>query len=198
MNTLRSLKTAFVAIQKMRRLMASKITNSCNKFLFRKEIRNRIKRTQRRLEATIIIQRWYIIEKERRWHITLNERQLMVSRLMASKIIQRNFKRKLAYLQLLVLRRKKEELIALQQEKATVLCRFGRLLAAKNRVRQRREEYEEEIKKAMMLRIWAATEIEAAWRGKLGRDRSKTSKIVRSQRWKALWSETEQRVFYYK
>ena len=48
-----------------------------------------------------------------------------------------------------------------------------------------------------MLKIWASTRIAAGWRGKLGRDKANACKVIRAHRWKALYSESDQREFYY-
>jgi hypothetical protein len=60
-----------------------------------------------------------------------------------------------------------------------------------------REEFEEEVKRVFLLSMWASTKISAAWRGKLGRVVAKEARIIRAQRWKALWSEKDQMAFYY-
>eukprot|EP00956_Cyclotella_meneghiniana_P017205 scaffold27829_cov64-Cyclotella_meneghiniana.AAC.5 len=105
-------------------------------------------------------------------------------------------RKKLAHLVLLKLRAEQAELHALKESKATVLCRWMRVCIAKLRVQQRRVEYEEELVKSLVMKIWAATSI-ASGRGKLGRDLARTLKMQTRQRWKALFDETEQRAFYY-
>jgi hypothetical protein len=88
-------------------------------------------------------------------------------------------------------------MIALREDSATTLCRFGRLCVAKIRMQRRWEEFDEEIRRSFLLKIWASTKIAAGWRGKLGRVRAKDARVIRAQRWKAMFSTAEQKKFYY-
>ena len=88
-------------------------------------------------------------------------------------------------------------MLALREENATILCHFGRLCIAKNRMQKRREEFDTEVKRVYLLNRWAATVISSAWRGKVGRDTAKATRAIRAQRWKALWSEDDKMTFYY-
>ena len=145
----------------------------------------------------MIIQQWYRNEKSRILAAEKAAKELAAARLCASELIQRNVRKRFAYLQLLSLRRKRDELIALREQSATTLCRWGRLCIAKVRVQKRRLEFDEEIRRALVLKIWSSTKIAACWRGKLGRDRAKECIVVRAHRWKAMFDEKEQKAFYY-
>ena len=98
---------------------------------------------------------------------------------------------------LVAAKRARDEMLALRDGKAHILCHFGRLCIAKNRMQKAREEFEEEVKRVYLLSIWASTKISAAWRGKVGRDMAEAARIVRAQRWKTMWSEEDQMAFYY-
>lgn len=196
--TLLSLRIASNEMRRVQVLAASRIVTSCKTLLLRREISRRIEKTRIRLKATLVIQNWYRTEKERRWRTTLLNKQQILRNFLSAKLIQRNIRMRLAYNQLSNLRKERDILARRRQEAALVLCRFGRLLIARYLMQRRRDEFDEEIKRAMMLRIWAATVIAAYWRGKLGRDKARDLKILRAQRWKALWSVEEQRAFYYK
>jgi len=165
--------------------------------LFRKAIQKRVTVTETRLKASLLIQTWYRNETER-VRLRINaEKEHAELRLKQADLIQRTMRKKLAHLELLKLRAEQAELHALKESKATVLCRWMRMCIAKLRLQQRRVEYEEELVKSLVMKIWAATTIASAWRGKLGRDLARTLKMQTRQRWKALFDETEQRAFYY-
>ncbi len=83
-------------------------------------------------------------------------------------------------------------MIALWEDSATTLCRFGRLCVAKIRMQRRWEEFDEEIRRSFLLKIRASTKIAAGWRGKLGRVRAKDARVIRAQRCKAMFSPAEQ------
>eukprot|EP00956_Cyclotella_meneghiniana_P017213 scaffold27829_cov64-Cyclotella_meneghiniana.AAC.13 len=135
--------------------------------LFRKAIQKRVTVTETRLKASLLIQTWYRNETER-VRLRINaEKEHAELRLKQADLIQRTMRKKLAHLELLKLRAEQAELHALKESKATVLCRWMRMCIAKLRLQQRRVEYEEELVKSLVMKIWAATALASAWRGKL-------------------------------
>ena len=191
------LKAAFLEQQELERASALRIKGALKTVLLRKAIQLRVARTRKRLESTLAIQQWYRDQQDRILRNLLAAQRLAEERLRASVIIQRQMRRRLAFLQLLELRQRRDDLIALREAKATTLCRWGRVCVAKVRVQKRRDEFDEEVRRALVLKIWASTKIAAGWRGKQGRNEAAARRIVRAQRWKALWSEEEQRPFFY-
>jgi len=194
---LKVLKAEFAEQQRLERVAAARIQSTYQTLLFRSVIKRRVERTKKRLEGTLTIQQWYRNEKARILAAELAAKELAAARLHASELIQRNVRRRFAYLQVLALRQKRDKLIALRDQSATTLCRWGRLCIAKVRVQKRRLEFDDEIRRALVLKIWASTKIAACWRGKLGRDRANACIVVRAHRWKAMFDENEQRAFYY-
>ena len=195
------LKAKFKEQQELERASAARIEGAYRTILFRKVIKHRIARTRKRLESTLIIQQWYRNEKARILNNLLHQQELAAARLCASTLIQIQlgaiFLGRTARRHCLELKRRKNELIALREQSATTLCRWGRVCIAKMRVQKRREEFDEEIRRTLILKIWASTKIAAGWRGKLGRDRARQCIIIRAQRWKAMYDQTEERTFYY-
>ncbi|KAL7538021.1 hypothetical protein ACHAXR_008227 [Thalassiosira sp. AJA248-18] len=194
---LKVLKADFLEEKAMQRASALRIETQFRVALFRKAMQLRVAQTRKRLESTLVIQHWYRDEQARILRNFISAQKVAEHRLEASLGIQRKVRQRLAYLQLLALRQKRVEMVALREGNANVLIRWGRVCVAKIRVQRRREEFDEEIKRSIQLTMWASTKIAAGWRGKLGRDKAKGCRIIRAQRWKALWSDSEQRSFYY-
>ena len=194
---LTGLQLEFNEQEQLRIASLSRISALVRCRLFRKTIQKRVLRTQRRLDATLLIQSWFRNETERVRQRILAEKKLAELRVSSARILQRNIRRRLAYLELLRLRSQQNELEALREAKARVLCHWGRSCVAKLRVQQRRVEYEKELKQSLLLMNWAATTIASAFRGKLGRDRAKGARIAQRQRWKALYDNNHQCAFYY-
>jgi hypothetical protein len=194
---LQRLKYEYEELEKLRFASVSRISMLFRCRLFRKAIQQRIVRTQHRLEGAILIQQWYRNETECIRQKALAAKKLAELRLKSANLIQRNVRKRLAYLIFVKLKLQREEWVVLRAVKATVLCGWGRACVAKLRVQQRRLEVEEEMKRALVLKIMAATIIASSWRGKLGRDRAKSCRLIRDQRWKALYDPTVQQPFYY-
>ncbi|KAL3775761.1 hypothetical protein ACHAW5_005331 [Stephanodiscus triporus] len=194
---LRRLNVEFMKQQRLESFSASRIVGVYRTFIFRKAVKHRVERTRKRLECALVIQRWWIGQKERILRNILAAALVAEMRLNASRLIQRSVRRRQAYLQLLVLRQERDDIFALREASATTICRFGRVCVAKIRMQRRRVEFDEEIRRSILLKLWASTKIAAGWRGKLGRDRAKAARVVRAQRWKAMFSSAEQKTFYY-
>jgi len=194
---LAELKVAFMEQQQRELAAASRMYVILRHFGFRKAIKVRIAKTKERQRCALSIQLWYRQVKEDIRRRIIAEREELALRIQAVVIIQRNVRKRAAYLLLLAAKRTRHEMLARRDEKAHILCHFGRLCIAKNRMQTAREEFEEEVKRVYLLSMWASTKISAAWRGKLGRDMAKLARIIRAQRWKALWSEKDQMAFYY-
>lgn len=164
--------------------------------MFRKAIQLRVKQTRKRLESTLIIQRWYRDQNRRQDDQRMANAEISKARLSASETIQRKVRQLLACLQLVMLRQKRDKIVALREKNASIICRWGRVCVAKMRTQRRREDFEEEISRALLLKMWASTKIAAGFRGKLGRDKAKQSLVTRAHRWKALCDDA-QNTFYY-
>lgn len=191
------LKVAFMKQRQIELAAASRIFALFRHFGFRKAIKARIAMTKKRNGSAIAIQCWYRQVKEDIRRRIIAEREALELREQAALVIQRIARRRAAYLLLMAAKRERDELLALRDAKAHILCHFGRLCIAKNRMQQVRKEFEEEVKRVYLLSMWASTKISSAWRGKLGRDLAKEARIIRSQRWKTLFDEKTQMPFYY-
>jgi len=146
---LKVLRSEFVEQQRLERVVAARIQSTYQALLFRSVIKRRVERTRKRLEGTLTIQQWYRNEKARILAAELTAKELAAARLCASELIQRNVRRRFAYLQLLSLRQKRDELIALREQSATTLCRWGRLC-----IQKRRLEFENEQRVEYYTRLW--------------------------------------------
>ena len=196
-NLLSKMKFEFERQEKLRVASLSRISSLVRSRFLRKTIQRRIARTKRRLKASLLIQNWFRRETERLRQRQIAERKLAKLRVMSAILIQGTIRRRLAYMTLLRLRQYQEEMQALKKTKAIILCRWGRVCIARLRVQKRRIEYDEEVKNSLILKVWAATKIEAAYRGKRGRDIARAKIHESLHRWKALFDKTEKRPFYY-
>ena len=195
--TVRRLKEKVWAHEELRKTAASQIAVAYRTALFRRAIKHRVKRTETRQERTLIIQRWY---RDCQGRILRNKQaglQLAERRFIAVVLIQSILRRWRAHLQLCILKQKRDYTIAVEQASATTLSKWGRVCVAKLRMSRRRVEFDETIRRRIVLKIRASTTIAAGWRGKLGRDRAKAFRLTRAQRWKALFCEKQQLPYYY-
>lgn len=197
LRSLNVLRADFLEQQELERAAAARIRGSLKTVLFRKAIQIRVARTRKRLDSTLIIQQWYRDQQQRILDNLIAAQKMAVAKLRASVAVQRLVRQRLAHRQLLVLKRRREELIALHEQKATVLCSWGRVCVAKLRVQRKREELDERVRREFLLKLWASTKIAAGWRGKLGRDRAKEFRVMRAHRWKALFCKEREMLFYY-
>jgi hypothetical protein len=181
----------------LRKTAASRIAVAYRTALFCRAIKQRVERTEKRLERTLLIQRWYRDCQGRILKNKLAEQQLAERRFIALVLIQSIVRRWQAHLQLGILKQKRDREISAKQASATTLSKWGRVCVAKLRMNRRRVEFDEEIRRRILLKIRASTRIAAGWRGKLGRDRAKAFRLTRAQRWKALFSEEHQLPYYY-
>ena len=191
------LKFEFEQQEKLRMASLSRISTLVRSRLLRKTVQRRIARTKRRLTAALMIQQWFRNETERIRRRQIDEGKLAELRIMSAILLQCIVRRRLAYLTLCRLRQRQKEIHELKESKAIVLCRWGRVCIARLRVQRRRVEYYVEVKNALILKIWAATKIQAAYRGKQGRERARNKIHESLYRWKALFDPTEKRPFYY-
>ena len=193
----KALEADYLAKLEIQRASALRVQAQFRVAMFRKVLRFRAARTRKRFECTLTIQQWYRDQQDRILRNLIAAQQLAENRLGASELIQRKVRQRHAYLQLVVLRRERDDLIALKEDKGAIISHWARICAAKMYVQRQRIEFEEDIRRAMQLKKWASSIISAGWRGKLGRDKAKKCRIIRAQRWKALWDEGESRAFYY-
>lgn len=191
------LKLDFEQQEQLRIASLSRISALVRCRLFRKAIQKKISLTKHRQNAARIVQTWYRNETERIRQQIFAAIKLAELKTASAILIQKNTRKRRAHSLLLQLRSQKEQLEALRESKATILCSWGRMCAAKLRVQERRSEYEDEVRRSLILTVWASTTIAKAWRGKLGRDRARIERTERQHRWKALFDEKEQRPFYY-
>lgn len=191
------LRTEFEQQEKLRVASLSRISALVRCRLFRKAVQMRVDRTKKRLDSTLLIQTWYRNESDRVRRKVLAEERYAELRIKSASVMQRNVRRRLAYLKLKNLRAQRAQFEILREAKASVICRWARVSIAKLRVQRRRVEFEEELRRSLILNAWGATTISKAWRGKVGRDCARKAAAAKRQRWKALFDETHQLPFYY-
>eukprot|EP00984_Skeletonema_dohrnii_P026743 scaffold16135_cov126-Skeletonema_dohrnii-CCMP3373.AAC.3 len=194
---LAELKVAFMEQRQLELAASSRIYAIFRHFGFRKAVKVRIAKSKERVRCALVIQVWYRQVKDDKRRRIIAEREELELRIRSASVIQRNARKRAAYLLLVAAKRARDEMLALRDGKAHILCHFGRLCIAKNRMQKAREEFEEEVKRIYLLSVWASTKISAAWRGKVGRDMAEAARIVRAQRWKTMWSEKDEMAFYY-
>jgi hypothetical protein len=190
-------KAAFTEQQQRKIAAVSKLYGIFRQFLFKKVVEVRVFKSKERARCALAIQRWYRRMEEDKRRRIISERVELALRVDATVLIQRNLRKRAAYLLFLAEKKRRDIMLTLREEKAQVICHFGRLCIAKNLMRRRQEEFDEEVKRVYMFRMWASTKIAAAWRGKVGRDIANNARMLRAQRWKALWSQEHGMAFYY-
>ena len=160
-------------------------------------VQRRIALTQTQILSATIIQIWirerYIYLKKKAAQAKLHK----LKRQCASIIIQCALRQRAAYCLLLQLRKLDLALRTLQKEKSFVLTRWWRVCLARHRVIRLRQLYKEEMEREIEIEIWAATVIAAGWRGKLGRKSAVNVREGRKERWKQLWSNEDNRHFFF-
>jgi len=173
------------------------ISVAYRRYSFRQSISRRVESTRMRHDAATKIKSWYEEESRKEIERRRNKKMLIQLREFASIIVQNAWRRKAAYMRKHQIMIKKKTIESLQQIKAYILTSWWRVCLAKCHVNKLRIEKIEEERRIIRWTIWAATKIAACWRVKIGRSRAKEAFIEKQSRWKQLWSETDNRYFFY-
>jgi len=160
-------------------------------------IGDRVDTTRTRLFNAIIIQQWI---RERYAYIAEKARQAALYGALCEKssvIIQCRARQYIACA-LVEQKRECQRIQLLQrEEKALILISWWRGCLAQCRLWELKRLQQEKIRREIKVRHWAATVVASVWRGKLGRNKARGSRLAKMQRWKEMWSKEEERPFYY-
>jgi len=115
----------------------------------------------------------------------------------AAIIIQNEIRRILARIVFIEKRILVEKIVVIKNNKAKIISHWWRLCAAKCRANELRRLMRENIIENMKLECRASSKIAAVWRGKKGRDIAQEKILEKKARWKHMWSEEDERYFYY-
>ena len=124
-HVLQVLKIDFLKQKELHCASALQIKGTFRTIMFRKAIQLRVKQTRKRLGSTLIIQRWYRDQNRRQVDQRMANAELAKARLSASETIQRKVRQLLACLQLVMLRQKRDKIVALREKKIPALSVDG-------------------------------------------------------------------------
>jgi hypothetical protein len=157
----------------------------------------RVESTKTRLGNVITIQQWI---RERNAHITENARQAALYEALRerSSVVIQCRARKYMACSFVEQQRECQRIKLLQrEEKALILTSWWRGCLAQCHVWELKRLQQEKIRREIKVQHWAASIIASSWRGKMGRDKAKSARVAKMERWKELWSKEEERSFYY-
>ena len=199
-----SAKTALFTLRKMlhetikkQNESAKQITNCYRQFHFRRTLNEKVMLTRKKKLCAISIQCF--------WRMILSIESLKVLQKSytyqkensAAIIIQKRIRQVIAINMVQKERFRAQNLSKLKSEKALKLTGWWRLCAAKRRVRKLRMIKNKYIIENFALEIKSASKIAALWRGKKGRDVMREKIRSRKARWKQMWSDLDNKYFYY-
>lgn len=153
------------------------------------------------IHEKVLHKRWLhdIARKIQRWYREKVAEALRITTLRndASINIQLFVRRWLARLRLYQLRITRDNVKALQAKKAVVITCWCRKQLARMTIFRLRKERNEKLKQLFITQSEAAVQIEAFWRGCLGRKISQHKLEKSKSSWKQMWSEEDKDYFYY-
>lgn len=183
--------------KKIEKQASNKISKCFKSYQFRQILSQRISFTELLKRSALQIQVWFR-------DITLafqlqseDAKRLQEIRKVASIYIQKSWKRKAAYKTVKQLQRHNKELNIQKREKSIILTTWVRVYQARYRVKEIRKIHQKERIHGQKLELWASIRIASYWRGYKGRVRSHLAIKAKKSRWKEMWSDKEQRCFYY-
>ena len=133
------------------------------------------------------------------WLETETKRQIWLAEQegKAALILQRAWRRKAAQKLIEMMKEEKKRMQREREEMAGVIERWWRGVLARRQAAELKKQYLAQLRRMADLENWGSTIIAATWRGKVGRDLAKDRRWQRKARWKEMWSDEEQRKFYY-
>lgn len=173
------------------------ITRMIKRNQFRACIRRKVLHTRWLHSIASKIQRWY------RQRVTLfalkvnEELRIKILRNLAAVTIQSLTRRLLAQLLLHQLKIQQDEVICFKANKSVIITCWCRVNLARTKVNRLRQERNERLKQQFVIQSSAATQIEAFWRGCIGKMRAQIERDKNKSQWKQMWSEEDQTYFYY-
>lgn len=183
--------------RRRQRKAAKLITALFRQKQFRVCIQRRILHTRWLNDRATIIQGWY---RNKLDEARLKEQQQCRRRRLrdnAAVLIQSFARKLLAKRILLRLQIEQNNIEMLKSINTTIITCRCRVYLAKVRIGRLRQERNEVLKLHFIIETEAATEIEAFWRGCLGRRNAKLKLEQKKSRWKQMWSKEDESCFYY-
>lgn len=164
---------------------------------FRVKIYQRVQYTSHLNSMSIKIQYWYRkrvnIERKK----AAEKLQHEALRQKSAIIIEKNWRRKCAFMTLKALQKDQVDYERLKCKKSVVLTSWSRMCLARRQLAMLKEKRLEYLKQRFKIESQAATQIASCWRGHLGRSKARSALKVRKTRWKKMWSDEDSRYFFY-
>ena len=188
-------------INKMERERIDRAKKSISKFMIATKFRLHI---NRRISYRIMlnclassIQKWYRERKDISRRKEEEAIRIEKCRNESCILIQKTWYRKVAYMKRNELIKMREERNALKREKAIIISKWTRMCMAQKLLGRLRAQRIEALKKQLKLETWASIQISSGWRGYKGREKTKSVIRSRQARWKQMWSDKDQRYFFF-
>ena len=183
--------------RRRQRKAAKLITALFRQKQFRVCIQRRILHTRWLNDCAIIIQGWYrnkfnearLQEQQQCRRRRLRDKAAVLIQSVARKLLAKRILRRIQIEQ--------NKIEMLKSINTTIITCRCRVYLAKVKVGRLRQERNEVLKLYFIIEIEAATQIEAFWRGCLGRRNTKLKLEQKKSRWKQMWSKEDESYFYY-
>ena len=164
---------------------------------FRAKIYQRVKYTSNLNSMAVKIQYWYRervnIEREKAEEMM----KLEALRQKSAINIQKNWRRKCAFMIVKALQQERADYEKLKCEKSLVLTSWSRMCLARHQLSRLKEKHLEYLKQCFKVESQAATQIASCWRGHLGRSKARVVLKAKKAHWKRMWSDEDRRYFFY-
>ena len=195
--TLNRLKLSFQNKKKRDFNAATCLIRSVRTMQFRFKIEERVKHTTMIYTKAAKIQFWYrkkVLYQKKKIEKKV---ELEVLRQESVIIIQKNWRRKQAFITMLALRKDYENEEKLKYDRAFILTTWFRICLAKGRLHMLKAKHIQDLELCFKVETKAAIQIESCWRGYQGRLKSHAAIKAKKSRWKQMWSENDKRYYYY-
>lgn len=194
---LKQLKLDFLEEQRKESNAANRMFHSLRAFHFRRRVEARVRHTKMLNDMATKIEMWYR-EKALSTRLKLEAQVKLVElKQKSATVVQKYWRRKRARILLEKLKREHEALELLKLKKAFEINTWCRMCLAKKKVRALKREHLEYLKLRFRVETAASTQIQSCWRGNRGRLIAQKLLISKKSRWKRMWSEEDNRYFFY-
>ena len=184
-------------LAKKKRKNATKIQNRYRAYRCRSVLREGIKEKKLMHKAATYVQ--CVWRSRQAWLEVETKRQIWIAEQESKSAIklQQAWRRRSAQKMVEAIKEERKRLAALRVEMASLVERWWRGILARREAAELKKQYLAQLRRMAELENWGATIIAGGWRGKKGRDLSRARLWERKARWKEMWSDEEQRKFYY-
>tara|TARA_B110000305_G_C19410208_1_gene625001 strand:- start:423 stop:1832 length:1410 start_codon:yes stop_codon:yes gene_type:complete len=195
--TVRKQRRKLKKATKKRKEAACKIQNRYRAYRCRSVLREGIREKRLMHKAATYVQcvwrsrvAWLDVETKRQIWIAEQEA-------MSAVKMQRAWRRRAAQKLVEAIKEERKRLAALRISMAELVERWWRGILARREAAELKKQYLAQLRRMADLENWGATIIAGGWRGKGGRDLARARLWERKARWKEMWSEEEEKKFYY-